>query len=720
MSNIMGETLASNATASLGFLFSSDAEKDRVISISVFVAVLCLCILIGHLLEDNRWVNESITAILIVMRMSSHRGCITGAIILILSKGTKSHILRFDEELFFIYLLPPIIFNAGYMAVLGCQLSTPNEGALGAIFSSTDTVCTLQVLHQDETPLLYSLVFGEGVVNDATSVVLFNAIQKLDVSKLDGWAIVQVGILTAYALKTLYFSRHAFATMSFIAETFIFLYVGMDALDLEKWKMTKSSVEMSFIINSTLILLMVLGRAAFVFPLSALSNYISSSAERNPITFKHQVNVPRLLFQGSHSIIIWWAGLMRGAVSIALAFHQVFGFFTKPLINVLLPHNMHGSHQRPDSPKEDLTLPLLSRDASATTNMFRAKNGLSLLLVRPVHTIHSYWRKFDDTYMRPIFGGAVGHSKYMEQRPASPDVLGEFEFVQLSNQLGHRLIRCWDVGIKAQQGDIGRQSWNLWRPEYAFLSPYNFLPPKSSQYSIPLYHVFVFNEINGIDFHSHQSTKPPTTMQLACSSSIRPCPKIAQVGTMWKAAHATFAWPSPALKQPPMQRPLVAAGQLNPRKWVLAQCTQNWEMGEGKDDHVAKEKADKDDDDKVVEDGQKMMENEHKAMDTVLVLHTAIKNRNLRELSDVIAEECRFVCNSISSLTAFQGKKQVLEFFSSLMKIMGENIEFVIQPSPHGGMNVSVKWSLDVLERWYKSYGHLEKSKVMGHNQVSG
>ena len=43
----------------------------------------------------------------------------------------------------------------------------------------------LQVLHQDETPLLYSLVFGEGVVNDATSVVLFNAIQSFDMSKID-------------------------------------------------------------------------------------------------------------------------------------------------------------------------------------------------------------------------------------------------------------------------------------------------------------------------------------------------------------------------------------------------------------------------------------------------------------------------------------------------------------------------------------------------------
>lgn len=86
--------------------------------------------------------------------------------------------------------------------------------ALGAIFSATDSVCTLQVcivltllklcsccsfkndtwiksklsmqvLNQDETPLLYSLVFGEGVVNDATSVVLFNAIQSFDLSHIN-------------------------------------------------------------------------------------------------------------------------------------------------------------------------------------------------------------------------------------------------------------------------------------------------------------------------------------------------------------------------------------------------------------------------------------------------------------------------------------------------------------------------------------------------------
>ncbi|MFS7985450.1 putative cation/H+ exchanger, cation/H+ exchanger, CPA1 family [Helianthus anomalus] len=41
-------------------------------------------------------------------------GCVVGTIILCTSKWKSSQLLRFDEELFFIYLLPPIIFNAGF------------------------------------------------------------------------------------------------------------------------------------------------------------------------------------------------------------------------------------------------------------------------------------------------------------------------------------------------------------------------------------------------------------------------------------------------------------------------------------------------------------------------------------------------------------------------------------------------------------------------------
>ncbi|GAB2221884.1 hypothetical protein Drorol1_Dr00013076 [Drosera rotundifolia] len=44
---------------------SGGIEHAQVVSITVFVAVLCLCMLIGHLLEEKRWVNESIIAIII-------------------------------------------------------------------------------------------------------------------------------------------------------------------------------------------------------------------------------------------------------------------------------------------------------------------------------------------------------------------------------------------------------------------------------------------------------------------------------------------------------------------------------------------------------------------------------------------------------------------------------------------------------------------------------
>ena len=79
----------------------------------------------------------------------------------------------------------------GLLVVLAFDSCMFNFSALGAIFSATDSVCTLQVLSQDETPFLYSLVFGEGVVNDATSVVLFNAIQNFDLGNFSSLKFLQ-------------------------------------------------------------------------------------------------------------------------------------------------------------------------------------------------------------------------------------------------------------------------------------------------------------------------------------------------------------------------------------------------------------------------------------------------------------------------------------------------------------------------------------------------
>ncbi|OMP04300.1 Na+/H+ exchanger [Corchorus olitorius] len=333
------------------------------------------------------------------------RGCIAGTVILLLSKGKSSHILRFSEELFFIYLLPPIIFNAGFQmkkkqffqnfitimlfGVIGVFISAsiiaagswwlfPKLGfvglsardylAVGTIFSSTDTVCTLQVLHQDETPLLYSLVFGEGVVNDATSVVLFNAIQKIDVSRITSKTPLRLivdfiylfttstalgvsfGLVTAYSLKTLYFGRHS--TVRELAIMVLMAYLSY-----------------------------------------MLAEFTHSGVTWDPVN----------------------AAMITNTIIVVLFTTLVFGFLTKPLIHFLLPHRVvdektESSSVGSKSPKEDMTLPLLSFQESASTNILRAKDSLSMLIERPVYTVHFYWRKFDDSYMRPIFGGPLSSS----------------------------------------------------------------------------------------------------------------------------------------------------------------------------------------------------------------------------------------------------------------------------------------------------------------------
>lgn len=47
-------------------LLTSEPEADYVHHIALFAALLCACIVIGHLCEESRWMNESITALAIV------------------------------------------------------------------------------------------------------------------------------------------------------------------------------------------------------------------------------------------------------------------------------------------------------------------------------------------------------------------------------------------------------------------------------------------------------------------------------------------------------------------------------------------------------------------------------------------------------------------------------------------------------------------------------
>ncbi|XP_032886897.1 sodium/hydrogen exchanger 9 [Amblyraja radiata] len=124
--------------------------------------------------------------------------------------------VTFDSEIFFNVLLPPIIFYAGYSlkkrqffrnlgtiltyAFIGTAISCIAIGGLmygfvlgmielgqldkldfyftdclffGALISATDPVTVLAIFHElDVDPQLYTLLFGESVLNDAVAIVL--------------------------------------------------------------------------------------------------------------------------------------------------------------------------------------------------------------------------------------------------------------------------------------------------------------------------------------------------------------------------------------------------------------------------------------------------------------------------------------------------------------------------------------------------------------------
>lgn len=131
-------------------------------------------------------------------------GAILGGIIRIFGKSLDD-LFKLDSKIFFLILLPPIIYDSGYnmrkghffnnigsiliFAVFGTIISAFIIGfclwifrllpfvdalAYGSLLSAVDPVATLSIFAAlDVDPTLDALVFGESILNDAVSIVLF-------------------------------------------------------------------------------------------------------------------------------------------------------------------------------------------------------------------------------------------------------------------------------------------------------------------------------------------------------------------------------------------------------------------------------------------------------------------------------------------------------------------------------------------------------------------
>lgn len=160
-------------------------------------------------------------------------GMTVGLFLRVSSDQNIRHLVSFDYQIFFNLLLPPIILNSGYelhqanffrnigtiltFAFAGTFLSAvvigmllwlytriPLEGlemtfldaiSVGATLSATDPVTILAIFNTYKVdPKLYTIIFGESILNDAIAIVLFETAQRYK----NGGSGGQLGILSLF------------------------------------------------------------------------------------------------------------------------------------------------------------------------------------------------------------------------------------------------------------------------------------------------------------------------------------------------------------------------------------------------------------------------------------------------------------------------------------------------------------------------------------------
>eukprot|EP00941_MAST-03F_sp_MAST-3F-sp1_P002806 g2806.t1 len=180
-----------------------------------FLSLLGVALLLGHFFTHRlkiAWLSEASVSIL--------TGMLAGGLLQLFPyddvKGFKDAVVGFSPSIFFCVLLPPIIFSSGYhmkgsffffnmakiliFAICGTFVSAWTIGftvwlcgaiglsldisfaeslTFGALISATDPVTTLAIFQQlNVDPHLFYIVFGESVLNDAVSIVLFHTFAK--------------------------------------------------------------------------------------------------------------------------------------------------------------------------------------------------------------------------------------------------------------------------------------------------------------------------------------------------------------------------------------------------------------------------------------------------------------------------------------------------------------------------------------------------------------
>ena len=208
---------------------------ESFLGIEVLLAVITLILYIftAQFIENKKFEYFHETTIAIIV------GALGGISLYTIGGAEK---IEFSTGIFFYFILPPIIFTAGYTlksqhfflnigfillyGVVGTFLSFltlgvlanffVNSGAtskdisvkdcllLASVLSATDTIAAITVIKENKYPKLHYILFGEGVLNDAVSIVLFRTVNSVTNSKGDlDWVDLIGGFLLTTFLSIL-------------------------------------------------------------------------------------------------------------------------------------------------------------------------------------------------------------------------------------------------------------------------------------------------------------------------------------------------------------------------------------------------------------------------------------------------------------------------------------------------------------------------------------
>uniref|UniRef100_A0AAV1VFX6 Sodium/hydrogen exchanger n=1 Tax=Peronospora matthiolae TaxID=2874970 RepID=A0AAV1VFX6_9STRA len=194
--------------------------------------------------------------------------------------------------------------------------------------------------------------------------------------------------------------RHLLTTSSFMAENFVFIYMGMSVVAYSGY----FTWDWGFILAN--MIACIVGRMLNTFPMCALANLCRSEDNKIP---------------WSHMVVVWFAGL-RGAIAFALALNVytpnrvhasviqsttlftvmfttlVFGMGTSPVLRYF------GLTATQDCDNEGANERLLSSDDEHDAGAAFHRIGGSLSR-RNIRGIHSIWERIDERYLKPLFGG---------------------------------------------------------------------------------------------------------------------------------------------------------------------------------------------------------------------------------------------------------------------------------------------------------------------------